>query len=238
MTLEELQNGQVFLIDKPKHWTSFDVIRKLQGTTKYRKFGHAGTLDPLATGLLIVCCGKKTKTINEYQAQEKEYIADFILGGHTKTYDAEFEPEDVVNADHITLELIEKLIKEKYLGEIEQIPPAFSAIKVKGKRAYELARKNINVKLKARKVVIKELFITKLEPIVIQNKKLLKGQAKVVCSKGTYIRSLFHDIGQDLGVGGYLCDLRRTRIGDSDIENSQSLEELIDELKNESKNTN
>lgn len=233
MTLEELQNGQVFLIDKPKGWTSFDVIRKLQGVTKYRKFGHAGTLDPLATGLLIVCSGKKTKTINEFQAQEKEYEVEFVLGATTKTYDGEFEPDNHQDTGHLNPAVIEAA-KTNFLGIIEQVPPAYSAIKVKGKRAYELARKGKEVKLKSREVEIKEFQITSIEEHKDQDFVHHRGKARVVCSKGTYIRSLFHDLGQELDVGGYITELRRTRIGDSTVRSARVLEELVDTLRGDS----
>ncbi len=229
MTLEELQNGKVFLVDKPKEWTSFDVIRKMQGASKYRKFGHAGTLDPLATGLLIVCSGKKTKSINDYQAQEKEYEVEFVLGATTKTYDAEFEPENHMDTSQLTTDSIIRA-SNKQVGFIEQIPPIYSAIKVKGKRAYDLARKGKEVKLKSREVEIKKFEISDLETFEYEGFQHYRGKAKVVCSKGTYIRSLFYDLGKDLNVGGYITELRRTRIGDNLINNAQQLDDVLNLL--------
>ena len=229
MTLDELKNGQVFFVDKPKGWTSFDVLRKMQRHTGYRKFGHAGTLDPLATGLLIICAGKATKTIAEYQGQEKEYLADFVLGGVTKTYDAEFAPEKVTDTAHLSDKQIYEAATQ-FRGEITQVPPAYSAIKVKGKRAYELARKNIDVQLKARTVTVREYEILTLDRFMQGDYEQVRGRARIVCSKGTYIRSLAHDLGQVLGVGGYLSDLRRTRIGPHRVQTADSVEEVLARL--------
>ena len=226
MTLEELQAGQVFLVDKPKGWTSFDVLRKMQRHTGYKKFGHAGTLDPLATGLLIICAGKATKTIHEYQAAEKEYLADFVLGGETKTYDAEFAPEHVRDTSHLSEAQIYKAF-EQFRGEITQIPPAYSAIKIKGKRAYELARKNIDVTLKARLVTVHKYEVLTLSREYIDGLEQVRARARIICSKGTYIRSLAHDLGQVLAVGGYLSDLRRTRIGEYSVTRADTLETLL-----------
>ena len=230
MTLEELQAGQVFLVDKPKGWTSFDVLRKMQRHAGYKKFGHAGTLDPLATGLLIVCAGKATKTIHEYQAAEKEYLADFVLGGTTKTYDAEFAPENLIDTSHLSNAQVHEALA-RFRGEITQVPPVYSAIKVQGKRAYELARKNIDVTLKARTITVHEYELLDLRreqgP---DGPEQIRGRARIVCSKGTYIRSLAHDLGRALGVGGYLGDLRRTRIGEYSVESAETVDTLLRRL--------
>ena len=209
MTIEEIQQtnfaeGAMLLIDKPMQWTSFDVIRKLRYLLKIKKIGHAGTLDPLATGLLIVCTGKFTKKINEYMAQEKEYTGTFTLGAVTPTYDLESEPEKFLPIEQITQEKINEIIPQ-FLGSLQQVPPIHSAIKKDGKRVYELARKGIDVKLEPRTITITEFEVEITEmPIV---------KFRVVCSTGTYIRSLANDFGAALGCGGYLSSLCRTRIG-------------------------
>lgn len=222
---EAFELGKVLLIDKPLEWTSFDVIRKMRNLLRIKKIGHAGTLDPLATGLLIVCTGKFTKKINEYMAQEKEYTGTFTLGAVTPTYDLESEPQDHKPFEHITKEEIEKATAA-FTGEIMQLPPAHSAIKVDGKRLYQLARQGKEVKLEPRKIFIKEYHIEKLEgPLV---------HFRVVCSTGTYIRSLAQDMGQALGCGAYLSSLRRTRIGDflaSDATTMEDFEKEINRLK-------
>ncbi|MGB3005191.1 MAG: tRNA pseudouridine(55) synthase TruB [Chitinophagaceae bacterium] len=201
----DFTEGQVLLIDKPLRWTSFDIVQKIRNIIRIRKVGHAGTLDPLATGLLIVCTGKFTKKINEYMAKEKEYTGTFTLGAITPTYDLESEPVQFKPYEHIT----EKEIREAttpFTGEILQIPPAHSAIKVDGKRVYELARQGKEVKLEPRKVTIFEFEITAIElPLVY---------FRVTCSTGTYIRSLANDFGELLGCGAYLSSLCRTRIGE------------------------
>ncbi len=209
--------GQVLLIDKPFEWTSFDVVRKIRYLTKTKKVGHAGTLDPLATGLLIVCTGKFTKKINEYMAQEKEYTGSITLGASTPTYDLESEPQNFNSIDNITEEQIKEATKY-FTGVIQQTPPIHSAIKKDGKRAYELARKGLDVKLEPRTVTISEFEITKIE--------LPKVYFKVVCSTGTYIRSLANDFGEKLGVGGYLSSLCRTRIGEFLLSAAMSMEEF------------
>jgi len=196
--------GQVLLINKPLHWTSFDVIRKIRYLTKTKKVGHAGTLDPLATGLLIICTGKYTKRINEFMAQEKEYSGTITLGATTSTFDRESEAKNFKPIEHITAEQL-KITAQSFVGKIMQVPPIHSAIKKDGKRAYELARKGIDVKLEPREITIKEFSIEKIDlPIVY---------FKVVCTTGTYIRSLANDFGEILGCGGYLSNLCRTRIG-------------------------
>lgn len=217
MTENNFENGKVLLVDKPLEWTSFDVIRKIRNTIKIKKVGHAGTLDPLATGLLIVCTGKFTKKINEYMAQEKEYTGTITLGAVTPTYDLESEPENFKSLDRITEELIRKTTQQ-FTGEILQTPPIHSAIKQKGKPVYLLARKGIDVVLEPRKITIKEFEITNIKMPVIS--------FRVVCTTGTYIRSLANDFGNALGCGGYLSKLRRTRIGNFLVEDAMSMEEF------------
>ncbi len=217
------EEGQVLLIDKPIEWTSFDVVRKIRNLIRIKKVGHAGTLDPLATGLLIVCTGKFTKRINEYMAQEKEYTGSFTLGATTPTYDLESEPVNFKEVNLITKEEIVNVTKQ-FIGEIMQIPPAHSAIKIDGKRVYELARQGKEVKIEPRKVVIKEFEITKIEmPVVF---------FRVVCATGTYIRSLANDFGAALGCGAYLSSLCRTRIGYSKLDDAKSMREWEEEIKN------
>lgn len=215
MSRNIFEEGQVLLINKPLHWTSFDAVKKIRNLVKIKKVGHAGTLDPLATGLLIICTGKFTKKINEYMAQEKEYTGTFTLGATTPTYDLESKPENFHAVENITAEMIEAATKE-FTGEILQVPPAHSAIKVDGKRVYELARKGKEVKLEPRKVFIKEFEITKIEIPVIH--------FRVVCSTGTYIRSLANDYGKSLGCGAYLSSLCRTRIGNFLLNDAKTIE--------------
>lgn len=214
--------GGFLLINKPLHWTSFDVVRKIRNTIKIKKVGHAGTLDPLATGLLIVCTGKFTKKINEYMAQEKEYTGSITLGATTPTYDLESEPENFKSIDGITEELIYATAK-KFTGEILQTPPIHSAIKQKGKPVYLLARKGIDVVLEPRKVFIYQFEITKIEMPEIF--------FKVSCSTGTYIRSLANDFGEALGCGGYLSSLCRTRIGNFDLKDAITVEKFVNSFK-------
>lgn len=211
--------GRVLLINKPLHWTSFDVVKKIRGMVK-TKVGHAGTLDPLATGLLICCTGKLTKKISTYQAQEKEYTGTFVLGAVTPTYDLESEPADHKNIDHITAQDIVKTATS-FTGKILQYPPVHSAIKKQGKPVYHLARKGIAVELEPREVEIKVFEITRVE--------LPEVDFRVVCSTGTYIRSLANDFGQKLGCGAYLSALCRTRIGDFKLEDAWEIEEFIKE---------
>ena len=210
------EEGQVLLINKPIEWTSFDVVRKIRSMVHIRKVGHAGTLDPLATGLLILCTGKFTKRINEYMSQEKEYTGTITLGAITPTYDLESEPQDFKAYEKISLTDAENATK-KFIGEILQVPPAHSAIKKDGKRVYELARKGIEVELEPRKIVISEFEITSFQLPVIG--------FRVVCSTGTYIRSLAHDFGKELGCGGYLSSLCRTRIGSFTLDQSMNMQE-------------
>lgn len=208
--------GQVLLIDKPLDWTSFDVVRKLRRQVRTKKVGHAGTLDPLATGLLILCTGKFTKRINDYMAQEKEYTGTITLGALTPTYDLESEPEQFKDYSNITPELITATIAGQFTGLIQQVPPIHSAIKIDGKRVYELARKGKEVKLEPRPVTIKEFTITSFDLPVLT--------FKVVCSTGTYIRSLANDLGSALGCNGYLSGLRRTRIGEFHVDDAMTME--------------
>jgi len=215
--------GQVLLIDKPLQWTSFDVVRRIRHLIRVKKVGHAGTLDPLATGLLIICTGKFTKKINEYMAREKEYTGTFTLGATTPTYDLESKPENFKSLDNISEGKIKSATKS-FLGEIMQVPPAHSAIKVEGKRVYELARKGKEVKLEPRKLFVREFEITAIELPVLH--------FRVVCSTGTYIRSLANDFGEALMCGAYLSSLRRTRIGEFKIEDAFSMEGFEDYLKN------
>lgn len=214
--------GQVLLVDKPLQWTSFDAVRKIRYLTKTKKVGHAGTLDPLATGLLIICTGKFTKKINEYMAQEKEYTGSITLGAATPTYDLESEPQDFKPYDQITHADLEQATFP-FTGPILQTPPIHSAIKKDGKRVYELARKGIEVKLEPRPVTIYSFEITGVA--------LPTVSFKVVCSTGTYIRSLANDFGAQLGCGGYLSSLCRTRIGDFKLAEAKSIEEWEAEIK-------
>ena len=211
------EQGQMLLIDKPLEWTSFDVVRKLRGLVRTRKIGHAGTLDPLATGLLILCTGKFTKRINEYMAKEKEYTGTITLGASTPTYDLESEPRDFREVSAVTRAVMEELIEQRFMGGIEQVPPAHSAIKIGGRRVYELARKGKEVKLEPRRIRIQEFGITGFH--------LPEVDFRVVCSTGTYIRSLAHDLGAALGCGGYLSALRRTRIGEYRVEQALTMEQ-------------
>jgi tRNA pseudouridine55 synthase len=217
------EEGQVVLINKPLKWTSFDVVRKIRNTTR-AKTGHAGTLDPLATGLLICCTGKMTKKINEYQAAEKEYTGTFTLGSVTPTYDLESEPVDFKSLDGITDQAILDATKQ-FMGAQEQLPPIHSAIKQNGKPIYELARKGVEVKVEPRSIFIAEFEITKIELPVVH--------FRVVCSTGTYIRSLANDFGAALGVGGYMSSLCRTRIGTFRLEDAKDIQVFIDEFKDQ-----
>jgi len=209
--------SRLLLINKPLRWTSFDVVNKLRYKLKTKKVGHAGTLDPLATGLLIVCVGKMTKQIDRYQGMEKEYTGKFVIGQTTATYDLESEPTPAVSVSHITEQEI-IAAAASLTGKINQVPPLHSAIKVDGKRAYELARKGKDIKLNPREVEVKVFEVTATSKPVVN--------FRIVCSKGTYIRSLAHDFGEKLGVGAYLSELCRTRIGEFKLENAYSLEEV------------
>ena len=218
----DYEAGQVMLFDKPYGWTSFDLVRKVRGLIRIKKIGHAGTLDPLATGLMILCTGKFTKRINEFMGQEKEYIAEVALGAITPTYDLESEPTDHKNWESIT-DVDLELALEKFRGPILQIPPAHSAIKVGGKRVYELARAGKEVKLEPRPVTIRELEVMKRVGNLIT--------LRVVCTTGTYIRSLANDLGQALGCGAYLSGLVRTRIGEQLLTQSMRIDEFEQTIK-------
>jgi tRNA pseudouridine55 synthase len=222
-SLNVFEEGRVLLINKPPEWTSFDVIRKIRNLIQIKKVGHAGTLDPLATGLLIVCTGKFTKKINEYMAQEKEYTGALTLGATTPTYDLESEPENFNDYASLTTEKILSAA-DILTGEIMQVPPAHSAIKVDGKRVYELARRGVEVKLEPRKVFIKAFEITEIKLPVVY--------FRVVCSTGTYIRSLANDFGKKLGCGAYLSSLCRTRIGDYKLKDAMTIEEFVQKVEN------
>jgi tRNA pseudouridine55 synthase len=216
------EQGQLLLINKPLRWTSFDAVNKIRNLIRVKKVGHAGTLDPLATGLLIICTGKFTKKINEYMAQEKEYTGTFTLGATTPTYDLESEPANFLPFEHLTEAEIKSATKN-FTGEIMQIPPAHSAIKVQGKRVYELARQGKEVKLEPRKINIREFEIIEIELPVVH--------FKVVCSTGTYIRSLASDFGAALGCGAYLSNLCRTRIGNFLLKDALTLKEFEEKIK-------
>ncbi|MDC6365453.1 MULTISPECIES: tRNA pseudouridine(55) synthase TruB [Flavobacteriaceae] len=216
-TKEDFLNGQILLIDKPLEWSSFQAVNALKWAIRKKfglkkiKIGHAGTLDPLATGLLIICTGKFTKKIPELQGQVKEYTGTFTLGATTPSYDLETEVDQTYPIEQLTEAAIYEATNQ-FLGEIDQIPPIFSALKKDGKRLYELAREGKEVEIKSRKIEILEFEITKIH--------LPKVDFRVVCSKGTYIRSLAHDFGRALESGAHLSSLRRTKIGDFNVNNA------------------
>lgn len=224
MTAEDFQSGQILLIDKPLHWTSFQVVNKLRWELKQKfklknlKVGHAGTLDPLATGLLIICTGKMTKQIDTFQAQIKEYTGTMVLGSTTPSYDLETEIDNTFPTDHITPQLIEETTKQ-FIGDIQQYPPVFSAIKKDGKRLYEFARAGEEVEIKARHISIEQFEITNVDGLNLD--------FRIVCSKGTYIRSLAHDFGKALGSGAHLSALRRTKIGDFNVAHAVTVVDFI-----------
>ena len=229
MTVEDIKNGQVLLIDKPLEWTSFQVVNKLRWAIKKQfklkkiKVGHAGTLDPLATGLLIICTGAFTKKIETYQAQEKEYTGTFSLGATTPSYDMETEIDQHYPTEHLSEEIIKKAT-ENFIGEIEQKPPIFSAVKKDGKRLYELARAGETTEIKPRTITITQFEITNIQ--------LPEVDFRVVCSKGTYIRSLANDFGIALNSGAYLSKLRRTQIGDFSVKDALSIDDFLNQLSN------
>ncbi|WP_277631716.1 tRNA pseudouridine(55) synthase TruB [Avrilella dinanensis] len=218
LTKEQFLEGQILLIDKPLTWSSFQAVNKIKYTLiknldlpKRFKIGHAGTLDPLATGLLIICTGKFTKRLSELQGQIKEYTGTITVGATTPSYDLETEINETFPTTHITAELIEQT-KKQFIGTIEQFPPIFSAIKKDGKRLYEHARKGEEIEIQSRKIEISEFKITRIE--------LPEIDFRVVCSKGTYIRSLAYDFGKALKSGAHLTALRRTKIGDFSVDNA------------------
>ena len=224
----DFQSGKVLLIDKPLLWTSFDVVNKIRYSIKHQcglkkiKVGHAGTLDPMATGLLIICTGKFTPRINEFQDREKEYTGTFTLGATRPSYDMETEIDAVFPTNHINAEQIE-LVRRQLSGQQLQIPPIFSAIKVDGKPIYKAARKGEQVEVKARSITIHEFEITSVD--------MPEVHFRVKCSKGTYLRSLAHDFGQALQSGAYLSALRRTKIGEYDVQDALSLPEFLEQMK-------
>jgi len=210
--------GSILFIDKPLEWTSFDVVNKLRRKLQTKKIGHAGTLDPLATGLLIVCVGKMTKRILEFQGLEKEYTGTLVLGQTTPSYDLETVPTEPVSLIGVTNEFLESLCKQ-FTGNIAQVPPLHSAVKIDGKRAYRFARKGVEMKLEPRMVEIKLFELTGI--------RLPEIDFRVVCSKGTYIRSLVRDFGEAAGKGAYLSALRRTRIGQYSVEQAVELNSRV-----------
>lgn len=214
------EEGRIILIDKPLDWTSFDVVRKIRNAIKIKKVGHAGTLDPLATGLLIVCTGRFTKLINSLMIQQKEYTGTITLGATTPTYDLESGPENFITSGHISNDMLESA-RQMFTGSIFQTPPIHSAIKQNGKPVYLLARKGIEVKLEPRNIIIHEFDLAAVELPVVT--------FRVVCSTGTYIRSLANDFGKALGCGGYLSSLRRTRIGEYNVSDAMTPLEFIED---------
>jgi len=213
--------GKVLLLDKPIGWTSFNMVQKVRHLTKVAKVGHAGTLDPLATGLLIICTGKLTKQINTYMGMTKEYTGTLVIGATTPTYDLESDPENFKSIEHITEEQIEIATKQ-FVGDILQMPPQHSAIKKDGKRLYESARQGIEVKVDPRPITIESFEITRIQ--------LPQIDFKVVCSTGTYIRSLVKDFGDALGVGAYMSALRRTKIGAFNVDDAMQWENLQNDI--------
>ncbi len=222
--LDKYNNGQTLLVDKDLDWTSFDVVKKIKNIIKCKKVGHAGTLDPLATGLLIICTGKNTKKINDIQNQDKVYTGEFILGKSTPSHDLETEFNSQKDIKNITSDRIEEVSK-RFVGEQLQRPPKFSAVKVNGKRAYEYARDNEEVKIKEKNINIYEFKITEFN--------LPNLSFKISCTKGTYIRSIARDFGEKLGCGAVLSKLRRTEIGNYNVEDAFKVNDLADKLKKE-----
>lgn len=228
-TDKDFQEGALLLFNKPYEWTSFDLVNKVKFKIKHKyrfkkiKVGHAGTLDPLATGLLIVCVGKYTKKIDSYQTQVKEYIATMQLGATTPSFDLETEIDEKYPTEHITRELVDETLKG-FIGEIQQRPPDYSAVKVNGKRAYEYARKGQEVEIKKKTLAIDEIEVLEFDQNTLK--------IRVVCSKGTYIRALARDIGQKLNSGAHLTALERTKIGDFHVKDALEIEEFIKFLEN------
>lgn len=226
----DFQAGALLLIDKPLTWTSFDVVNKIRYKLKHKlkvkkiKVGHSGTLDPMATGLLIICTGKFTKKLNELQGLSKTYTGTLRLGATTPSFDVETEIDETFETDHITPELLEN-VRQQFIGQIQQYPPIFSAIKVDGQPLYKKARKGIEVKVEPRNVEIKDFELTRIQ--------VPEVDFKVECSKGTYIRSLAHDFGKSCESGGHLTALRRTKVGDYNIKNAWNLEEFIQYIEDE-----
>ncbi len=224
----DFEAGEILYVDKPLQWTSFDVVNKVRGTlcrslgVKKLKVGHAGTLDPLATGVMIVCTGKATKRIDELQSGAKEYIATIALGATTPSFDLEHEIDAHFPTEHITRQLVDDVLSQ-FRGEIWQVPPVYSAVKIDGKRAYDYARKAQEVALKPKLLVVDELEVLRFELPVLQ--------IRVVCSKGTYIRALARDIGMALHSGAHLTALRRTRVGTATVDKCWDIDQLIERIK-------
>lgn len=222
--------GEIFYVDKPLRWTSFDVVKRIRGVLSRRtgikklKVGHAGTLDPLATGVMTVVTGRATKRIEELQAHTKEYVADIRLGATTPSFDLETEVDAEYPWEHIGREQVEAVL-QRFLGTIKQVPPAFSACKIDGKRAYKMARKGKEVNIKAKELVIDDIELVAMQLPVIT--------VRVVCSKGTYIRALARDIGEALGSGAHLVGLRRTRVGGVGVDDCEQVSQLIERLEKE-----
>ena len=214
--------GEILLFDKPITWTSFDVVNKVRGCIRVKKVGHAGTLDPLATGLLILCTGKMTKKIDLIQATEKEYVVTMILGNTTPSYDLESEFDSETSISHVTEEEVRNVILS-FIGVQQQFPPMFSAIKVNGERLYSLARQGKEIELQSREVNISSISDVRIN--------LPEIQFLMNCSKGTYVRSLVSDIGKKLGVGAYMSALKRTKVGDFLIENAYNLPDFVEHIK-------
>lgn len=226
----DFEEGEILAFDKPLRWTSFDLVAKVRWNLcrkigkKKLKVGHTGTLDPLATGVVIVCTGKKTKLIDQLQYDVKEYVATLQLGATTPSFDLEKEIDQTYPTEHITRTLIDEVIPQ-FLGEQWQVPPIFSAVQINGKRAYEFARKGQEVELKPKLLVIDEIEVLNFD------EKNMQLTIRVVCSKGTYIRALARDIGQKLNSGAHLIALRRTRVGNTRVEECYTIEQFLDKLK-------
>lgn len=227
----DFQAGEILLFDKPLGWTSFDVVNRVRRLlcrylgVKKLKVGHAGTLDPLATGVMVVCTGKRTKDIEHFQYQTKEYIAEVRLGATTPSYDLEHPIDAEFPTEHITLDLIHQVLP-RFIGEIWQVPPTYSAVKVNGVRAYDYARKGQDVEIKPKLLVIDELELLSFENMILK--------LRIVCSKGTYIRALARDLGEAMQSGAHLVSLRRTRVGefkDTDCMSLEELEDMINRMK-------
>ena len=222
--LEKYNEGQTLLIDKDLEWTSFDVVKKIKFLIKCKKVGHPGTLDPLATGLLVICTGKNTKKINDIQNQNKEYTGEFTLGKTTPSHDLETEFIESNDLDGVTEQKINNL-RDSFIGEQFQRPPRFSAVKVKGKRAYQFARKNENIEIKEKKINIHEF---KISEINLPNISFM-----ISCTKGTYIRSIVRDFGKALGCGAVLTKLRRTKIGEFDVKDAFKIDDFVNKINKE-----
>jgi len=237
-TAEDYLSGQVLLIDKPLNWTSFQVVNKLRWeirqafNIKKIKVGHAGTLDPLATGLLVICTGKMTKQIDTFQGQIKEYTGTLVLGSTTPSFDLETEINETFPTEHISEDLIHNTTNQ-FIGEIQQFPPVFSALKKDGKRLYEFARAGEHVDIPSRAVNISEFEITKIDTSTALSTDSINIDFRVVCSKGTYIRSLANDFGKALNSGAHLAALRRTKIGDFNVTSATSIDGFIKNLSSE-----